>query len=61
MNELWIKVDKTVRYYLNNLQNTARSHYWELAKPIAETPVFILGCSREPCCEQLAFLQVSCN
>ena len=46
MSEFWIKVKKTLHYYFTKLLKTIRSFRWKLSKPIAETPVFILGCSR---------------
>ena len=46
MSDFWIKVDKTLRYYLDKAILTARAGWWDLSKPIARNPVFILGCSR---------------
>ncbi len=46
MSEFWIKVEKTLYYYFTQLLKKIRLFRWKLSKPIAETPVFILGCSR---------------
>lgn len=46
MSEFWIKVEKTLQYYLIQLLKKIRLFRWKLSKSTADTPVFILGCSR---------------
>ncbi len=46
MGEFWLKVEKTVRYHSRQLLRTARAGWWQLTRPVAERPVFVVGCSR---------------
>lgn len=46
MTDFWIKVNKTLRYYLSRLKIALRAKQWDFLKNNAGTPVFILGCSR---------------
>ena len=46
MSEFWIKVEKTLHYYFIQLLKKIRLFRWKLSKPIADSPLFILGCSR---------------
>ncbi len=46
MTEIGLKIDKTLRYYLSKGIIKGRDLRWKLSPQIAESPVFILGCSR---------------
>lgn len=46
MAELLTKIDKTLRHHGRALQRAARGLWWDLARPPAERPVIVLGCSR---------------
>lgn len=46
MSEFCIKVEKTLHYYFTKLLQKIRLFRWNLTRPITETPMFILGCSR---------------
>jgi hypothetical protein len=46
MAELLTKIDKTLRHHGCGLQRALRGVWWDLARPPAERPVIVLGCSR---------------
>ncbi len=46
MSDFWLKVRKTLKYHWNNKLVSMRASRWNKQKPIAQSPVFILGCSR---------------
>jgi len=46
MSELRTKIRKTVDYHAHRAQRTLRSVAWSLTRPVAERPIFVLGCSR---------------
>jgi hypothetical protein len=46
MSDFFTKVDKTLRYHTRRLTRSARGVWWDLLKFSAESPVFIIGCSR---------------
>jgi len=46
MAEFWSKVGKTLHFYSKKGAIRFREAIWEIAPPIIEKPVFIIGCSR---------------
>jgi len=46
MPELLTKIDKTLRHHGRGLRRALRGVRWDLARPQAERPVIVLGCSR---------------
>lgn len=46
MADLYIKIEKTLRHHAKALQRRLRGAWWSLAKPAADRPVIVLGCSR---------------
>ena len=46
MNDFLTKVDKTLRYHLGQLARGVRGAVWDVRKPLATRPVFVVGCSR---------------
>lgn len=46
MVDFLTKVDKTLRHYGKAAARQARGVYWDLARPPADRPVIVLGCSR---------------
>jgi len=46
MADFWLKVDKTLRYHGRQVLRQCRATVWRINRPIAEQPVFIVGCSR---------------
>ncbi len=46
MADFWLKVDKTLRYHGRQMLRQWHSAVWRMSRPIAEHPVFIVGCSR---------------
>ena len=44
--EFWTKVDKTVRYHAHRAVRDIRGAWWDMRRPRACRPVFIVGCSR---------------
>lgn len=46
MNELLLKVDKTLTFHAQRAARNLRSLRWRLARPLVRRPVFIVGCSR---------------
>jgi len=46
MSELAEKVVKTLRYHARQAEVAARGAWWDLKRPLAERPVFVVGCSR---------------
>lgn len=46
MSEFWRKVEKTLAYHGRRTLSAARSVAWEVRRPVAQRPIFILGCSR---------------
>jgi hypothetical protein len=46
LSEFWLKVDKTLHHHGNAALRTARAAWWDVRKPGATRPIFIVGCSR---------------
>lgn len=46
MSNFWLKVRKTLVYHWQNGMVSIRKAKWDRQKKIAQSPVFILGCSR---------------
>jgi hypothetical protein len=46
MSNFLTKVDKTLRYHTKSFLRSARGVWWDMLKISAESPVFIIGCSR---------------
>ncbi|MCU0934283.1 MAG: sulfotransferase, partial [Thiobacillaceae bacterium] len=46
MAELLTKIDKTLRHHGRGLRRALRGVWWDLARPPADRPVIVLGCSR---------------
>ena len=46
MSDFWLKVQKTLMFYWRKFLILARGMMWDVNKTHAESPVFILGCSR---------------
>ena len=46
MSEFWRKVEKTVAYHGRRTLGAARGVAWRVRRPVAQRPIFILGCSR---------------
>ncbi len=46
MKEFGVKVEKTLRYHTKNALRRYREFSWDRHKPIADNPVFVVGCSR---------------
>lgn len=46
MADFWLKVDKTLRYHGRQITRAIRGIRWDLTQPMAEQPIFIVGCSR---------------
>ena len=44
--EFWTKVDKTLRYHAHRAVRGIRGAWWDMRRPRACRPVFIVGCSR---------------
>ncbi len=42
----WDKVSKNLRYYRVRLLRVLRGGWWQLARPPAQRPIFVVGCSR---------------
>lgn len=42
----WVKVDKTLRYHGNQIRRGIRGLWWDHYRPIADRPLFVVGCSR---------------
>ncbi len=46
LSKFLAKVAKTLRHHYRQLRRGARSRYWTLARPPAERPIIVVGCSR---------------
>ena len=46
MSDFWLKVKKTLGYHWNKAVVSIRATKWERKKKLAQSPIFILGCSR---------------
>lgn len=46
MSEFWVKVDKTLRHHGHAALRAARGAWWDVRRPRAIRPVFVVGCSR---------------
>ncbi len=46
MSELALKVEKTARHYGTRSLRTFRGMLWDIHRPLAKQPVFVVGCSR---------------
>jgi len=46
LSEFWLKVDKTLHYYGNAALRAARAAWWDVRRPAATRPIFVVGCSR---------------
>ncbi len=46
MAELAVKIRKTLAHYYQNGARRWRGGYWGLTRPMAHSPVFVVGCSR---------------
>ncbi len=46
MSDFWLKVRKTLQYHWKKRLIAIREAKWDRSKPLAQSPVFILGCSR---------------
>ncbi|MGD9602581.1 MAG: sulfotransferase [Gammaproteobacteria bacterium] len=46
MRDFALKVSKTLRHYARQGQRSARAAWWNVARPRAERPIFVIGCSR---------------
>lgn len=46
MSDFWLKVSKTLRYHQQQMLRIIRRGWWEIARPPAIRPVFVVGCSR---------------
>lgn len=46
MSEFWLKVDKTLRHHSHAIARAARGAWWDVRRPRAVRPVFVVGCSR---------------
>ncbi|MBW2645061.1 MAG: hypothetical protein JRE23_02575 [Deltaproteobacteria bacterium] len=44
--KFWTKVDKTSRYHAHRAVRSIRGAWWDMRRPRACRPVFIVGCSR---------------
>jgi len=42
----WISVDKTLRHHGDAVLRSVRGAAWDLRRPMARRPVFVVGCSR---------------
>lgn len=42
----WHKVDKTLRHHLGRARRWLRGKRWDLLRPAARRPIFVVGCSR---------------
>lgn len=46
MVDFWIKVGKTLKFHGGKWMRGGRGLWWDWAKPAADRPVFVVGCSR---------------
>lgn len=46
LSDFWLKVSKTLRYHQQQILRIIRRGWWEIARPAAIRPVFVVGCSR---------------
>jgi hypothetical protein len=46
MRDFRLKVDKTLRHYYRQVVCRAREGWWMIRRPVADRPVFVVGCSR---------------
>jgi hypothetical protein len=46
LSEFWLKVDKTLRYHANSWLCALRGAWWDVHRPEAYRPIFVVGCSR---------------
>ncbi len=46
MSDLWEKIEKNLCYYGRAAARTARGAWWNMRRPCAVRPVFVVGCSR---------------
>lgn len=46
MGDIWLKVDKTIRHHGQQALRGLRGLWWDVARPAADRPIFVIGCSR---------------
>ena len=46
MSELWLKVEKTLKFHVSRAQRAMRGAWWDVTRTPAYKPVIIVGCSR---------------
>ena len=46
MREFWLKVDKTIRHHGQQALRGLRGLWWDVAHPVTNRPIFVIGCSR---------------
>lgn len=46
MNDIGVKVEKTLRFHASRALTVARQGWWSIARPMLRTPLFVVGCSR---------------
>jgi hypothetical protein len=46
LSEFWVKVDKTLRHHGAAALGAMRGAWWDVRRPQATRPIFVVGCSR---------------